>query len=319
MRVLPFTPQEAERWDALVRAAPMATFLHSRRFLSYHGDRFADASLLFVDDDAVRGVLPAALDPVDPARVVSHPGATYGGLVHDGRLHGDSVRDALAAALEHYRAQGVASMRYKPVPPIYHLSPSADDVWALHALGASRVGCALSCAIDLAGRRSPTTRRLRSRRKAERGGVDIRTDLELADFWPVLETTLRGRYATAPVHSLEEIELLHDRFPRAIRLVGGRLEGETVAGAVVFHTPRVVHVQYMAASQAGRRVGALDAVLERAIELAAEAGVRYFDLGTSMRDRGEELQVDLHRFKAEFGGGGVVYEHYDLDVRGDAP
>jgi CelD/BcsL family acetyltransferase involved in cellulose biosynthesis len=313
MRVVPFTPDDSERWDELVAQAPMATFLHTRRFLSYHGDRLQDASVLLTDEHgALRGLLPAALDPADAQRVVSHPGATYGGLVHDGGVYAEEVRDALRAVFAHYAERGLRALRYKPVPHIYHRTPSSDDVWALSALGATRVGSALSCAIDLAARRTPTQRRVRSLKKALRGGIEVSEDPVLTGaFWPVLESTLERRHSARPVHSLEEIELLRGRFPDAIRLVAGLLDGEVVAGIVLFRTPRVVHVQYMASSERGMRVSALDAVAERCIELAEDEGARYFDFGTSMEDRGDELQPGLHRFKAEFGGGGVIHESYE--------
>lgn len=320
MRASAFTADDSERWDALAARAPMATFLHTRRFLSYHGERLRDASVL-VDDErgALRALLPAARDPADPARVTSHPGATFGGLVHDGRLYAEGVRDALAAAASHYADRGAKALRYKAVPHIYHRSPSADDLWALGELGARRVGCGLSVAIDLDGRRPPSERRLRSGRRAARAGVQVDGDGRLADLWPVLEATLERRHGTRPVHTLEEIELLRDRFPAAIRSVVGRLGGaEVVAGAVLFVSARVAHVQYMASSETGMRVGALDAVLERCVDLAAEWGLRYFDLGTSMEPGGGALQSGLHRFKAEFGGGGVVHEHYELALAPEA-
>ncbi len=71
--------------------------------------------------------------------VVSHPGATYGGLVHDGSVNGDRTRDALAQVREHYAAQGLERLRYDAVPHIYHRSPSQDDIWALAELGATLV------------------------------------------------------------------------------------------------------------------------------------------------------------------------------------
>lgn len=312
MQARPFTPEDAGPWDELVARAPMATFLHTRRFLSYHEGRLTDASLLLASEDGgrLRAVLPAAIDPSEPSRVVSHPGATFGGLVHEG-LHAERVREALVSALRHYAERGLTSLRYKPVPHIYHRAPSGDDVWALADLGAVRVGCALSAAIDLGARRPPAERRVRSLRKATRAGVEAATDVPLAAFWPLLEATLERRHGARPVHTLAEIELLRDRFPETIRLVAGRLDGEVVAGVVLFATAPVHHVQYMAASEDGMRTSALDAVVERCIALAEEAGARYFDFGTSMAGGGRPLDHGLHRFKAEFGGGGVVHEVYE--------
>jgi hypothetical protein len=316
MRVTPFTPEDSARWDELVREAPMATFLHTRRFLSYHGERFRDASVLLSDDDgALRAVLPAALDPSDPGRVVSHPGLTYGGLVHDGRLNGERAHDALSAIAQHYASSGLRVLRYKPVPHIYHQVPSADDVWGLSELGGVRGACDLSCAIELAARRAPSARRARSLAKARREGVEVSDEADLDAFWPVLESTLDRRHSARPVHTLKEIELLRSRFPDEILLVVAFLEGRVVAGAVLFRAPTVTHVQYMAASEAGMHLGALDAVLERSIELAGAAGARYFDLGISPGEDRRGLNFGLYRFKSEFGGGGVVYEQYELKIQ----
>jgi hypothetical protein len=75
----------------------------------------------------------------------------------------------------------------------------------------------------------------------------------------------------------------------------------------------------MASAEDGMRIGAIDAVLERCIALAGQSNLCYFDFGTSMEDRGTRLQSGLHRFKAEFGGGGVVHEQYELALADGGP
>jgi len=42
-----YTSAQAEAWDALIAESTAGTILQTRRFLSYHGNRFADASLCF--------------------------------------------------------------------------------------------------------------------------------------------------------------------------------------------------------------------------------------------------------------------------------
>jgi hypothetical protein len=51
MRVAPYSENGSAEWDEIVGRCPMATFLHTRRFLSYHGDRFRDASLFLQDEE----------------------------------------------------------------------------------------------------------------------------------------------------------------------------------------------------------------------------------------------------------------------------
>jgi hypothetical protein len=300
----------------------MGTLLHTRRFLGYHGDRFEDASLTLRDDrDQLVGVLPAAIDRGDERLVVSHPGATFGGLVHDGSLAGPAMLDALAALARHYGDRGFDRFRYAAVPFIYHRQPSEDDLYALFRHGAERVRCDLSCAVDLEeGPPRRSSRRRRGLAKAEREGVEVAEGPELVDdLWPVVEANLGERHGARPVHSHGEMRDLLERFPDRIAVVVARHAGEPVAGVVLFDGPRVSHAQYIASSEAGNAVAALDAVFDHCLARAAGQGARYFDLGTSNRDEGRVLNDGLYGFKSQFGGGGVAYEHYELDLRTAAP
>ena len=84
-----------------------------------------------------------------------------------------------------------------------------------------------------------------------------------------------------------------------------------MAGVVLFETATVCHLQYMAATDAGRRVAALDQLLELAIT-RAQAGGRWFDFGHSHEDGGRALNAGLAFYKASFGASTVVHDHYLL-------
>src|SRR5258706_14896772 len=107
MKIRPYTGADAERWDDAVARSAAGTFLHTRRFLSYHGDRFQDCSLLCEDRKGrLIGVFPAALKPDDPACVASHPGAPYGGLLFfGGDLAAGDVEEMLGGIVDHYRSK----------------------------------------------------------------------------------------------------------------------------------------------------------------------------------------------------------------------
>jgi hypothetical protein len=315
LTVSPYEAAIDDEWDGLVNAAPMGTFLHTRRFLGYHGDRFVDRSLVLHHGSKLVGVFPAAVDPSDHRRIVSHPGITFGGLVHNGELVGAASGAAFGALRAAYAEKGFTSLCYKAVPHIYHQTPSADDVYALVQLGGRLVRCELSCAIDLSNRRTRSTRRKRGEQKAERRGVVVISGVErLPELWPVVEENLAAKLGAPPTHTLDEMRLLVSLFPESIEVVTADLEGTVVAGVILFKSPRVVHAQYIAANDAGRAVAALDAVLESSIDHATSSGVWFFDFGTSTEPGGQRLNATLYKFKSEFGGAGVVQESYELEL-----
>ncbi len=309
-----FLDGDAETWDTLCDGSLNATFLHKRLFTSYHGDRFEDKSLVIELDGKPVGVLPAARHLRDPKTVISHPGLTYGGIVHGQSLTGQRMLDALVGVAEHYKAKGFERFIYKPVPHIYHRSPAQDDLYGLFRLGAVRMRCDLSVAIDLGARLKPSSRRRRSFKKASKLIKIESENQNLPAFWDVVSDNLKRKHGASPVHSLDEITMLADRFPNEIQLYSGSCNDALAAGVLVFKTPTVWHAQYIASSAAGYETNALDAVFENIIQEAAGASMRFFDFGICNENNGLILNDDLYRFKSEFGGGGVVYEQYEIDL-----
>jgi hypothetical protein len=305
-----YEPGDAEQWDRFCADSWQGTFLHTRRFLSYHGDRFVDRSLLIEEAGRVVGLFPAA---EWAGGISSHPGLTYGGVVQAGGLRGERMIEALEAISRHYAGGGI--LRYKAVPALYHRVPAEDDLYALFRLGARRVRCDLSCTIDLARRGRIAERRRRGWRKSQTAGVVVSEEISRLDrFWEVVESNLARRHEARPVHTLEEMVRLVRLFPTAIRLLVATVGDEVIAGSLLFITPTTVHTQYIAASDEGFRLAALDAVFTEAIEFASRLGCRWFDFGTSNEQDGQFLNHGLYTFKSEFGGGGRVYETYELDL-----
>ena len=305
-----------DAWDALVDRSVNGTFLHTQRYLSYHGDRFTDVSVEVVDAGGrLVGVLPAAVDPDDEHRVISHPGITYGGVVHDGTLRGHAMIGVLRDAAQLWYASGFRSLRYKPVPHIYHRAPGGDDEYALFRLGASLGRVDLSATIDLDAATAPNRNRRRNLTKAAESGITVVSDPDaFARFWPILASNLETRFAVRPVHSLDEIEELARRFPTNISCTIALQDDAVVAGVVHYRTPRVLHPQYSASSDTGRTVGALDLLFQSAIADARTNGARYYDFGISTVDQGQVLNDSLYAFKLSFGAGGVPFLHFDLDL-----
>lgn len=312
-----YRPEHEEGWDNLVGRSCNGTFMHTRRFLSYHGNRFEDRSLILEDHRGrIRGVFPAAVEPADPKMIISHPGLSYGGLVHDSSIRGASMIAALGGITDHYRRLGYSWLRYKAVPAVYHSAPADDDLYALFRLGARRFRSDLSAAIDLSRRGRVSQRRMRSRRAAEAAGVSIEENWGQIDgFWEILEDNLAQRHDASPVHSLSEIRLLHALFRDEILLITAKIGEVLVGGVVLFTAGLTLHMQYTATTEHGREACATDLLMERAIDLARDRGLRFFDFGVSTPHGGWHLDEGLYQFKISFGAGGVVHDQYELDLQ----
>lgn len=317
--VRPYRPGlDDAAWDGLVARSVNGTFLHTRRFLSYHGNRFADRSLVVEGANGrLHGVLPAAVDPDDTTAVVSHPGITYGGLVHDGVLYGSRNLQTFEGVRRAFAADGATRFRYKPVPRIYHRVPAEDDLYTMFRLGARCARRDLSATVDLGNRRPVWKRRRQRRRAAEQAGITAMWGWDaIGDYWPIQQAVLQDRFGVAPTHTRDEIDELAKRFPTEIRLVTARLGGDVVAGGIVFSAPPVLHLQYSASNPEGRACNAIDVVVETTIDLAlaAPSTYRYYSFGISNEDGGWRLNDSLYEFKLSFGSGAVVYEQFEVDL-----
>lgn len=310
--IVPYTDTHESLWDSLCDCAGNSTLLHTRKFLSYHGARFDDASALIFESGRLVGVMPAARDLHDSTVVVSHPGATYGGIVYQGWLNGERMIEAFAQLKAYYRERGYTKLLYKPLPHGYACVPSQDDLYALFRLGAQRVRCDLSSTIRLSTRRPPSERRRRGLKKALKTVALVNGGEQLAGLWGVLAENLERKHDAAPVHSLAELTLLMERFSESIQVRCATVDNCVEAGVILFNSANVWHAQYIASSEKGYAVSALDAVFESAIDEASKAGARYFDFGTSNENDGMLLNDGLYRFKSEFGGGGMAHEYYEL-------
>lgn len=312
-----FSKDHSAQWDAFCATAPMATFLHTRRYLSYHGDRFKEQSVIVKDGDDWLGVLPAAASPSDNQAVVSHPGISYGGFIHCGALSGQRMIDAFDLVCEHYSKRQFNSFYYKCIPPIYHQTPSQDDIYALFRMNASRVRCDLSSAIDLGNRGRTSKRRQRSLKKALGTGVTVKTadNNQISGLWSVLSDNLARKHGASAVHTEAEIRQLASYFPGNIQFIVAVLDNRVEAGVALYKTATTHHAQYIASSEIGYKYALLDAVLEHSIAAAsADVNTRYFDFGISTENQGTLLNHGLHQFKTEFGSGGIAHEFYQFDL-----
>ena len=143
-----------------------------------------------------------------------------------------------------------------------------------------------------------------------KNGVTVGESSDWAGFWDVLTFNLQHKYGATPVHSLQEIELLHARFPDHIRLFTATKNGQVLGGTVLYVTPQVAHAQYISANTEGKQLRVIDALFHHILHDCSWPS-RYFDFGTSNEEGGRVLVEPLVYQKEGFGGRGICYDRYE--------
>ena len=216
---------------------------------------------MFYDGSRLLAVLPAHLSG---DKLCSHNGLTYGGLLMNRRLTVVQTLHLFRELNGYLRAESIRHVSYKCIPWIYHRLSAEEDLYALyHECRARIVTRDFATNIFLSGGMRWDRIRRRGVIRAQKAGVSIECSDDYSAFWKILTQNLLSKYSVSPVHTLQEIELLHSRFPENIRLYQAVRDGEVLGGVVLYVSFQVVHAQYSSATPEGKKMGVIDLLYNR--------------------------------------------------------
>lgn len=324
MDALPYSPDQDKAWDEFVAASRNGTFFHTRAFLAYHDpNKFLDASLIFTDGNRMVGLLPAAaIDDDGTPTLVSHPGASYGGLVLSGKEGMETTGAMVETLIACARAKGYQRIRLlRLTPPSVRRASSDDQEYWLYRHGCRVFRSELATSLFIDG--TPADEMLmrfdgkcrNMVRQAERAGIVVRETDDFTAFWSLLESMLAAKHAAKPTHTLEEILRLKNLTGDAIRLFGAYLDDRLVAGtlAISLHD-QAVYTLYMAQDYAHQKHHPLHAAVAALAGVCADEGRRVLHFGISTEDGGAIVNPGLFFFKESFGGTSVRRDSWQLDL-----
>ena len=305
IEIVRYTPEYGPAWDALVDAARNGLFQFRRDYMDYHADRFADLSALALIDGQAVALLPASIDRAT-GLATSHGGLTFGGVVVRRDLRGDVAIGAVDALLDGLAEWGARQLEVRLLPHFLASYPSAEVDYALWRRGFAMNRRDLSSVLPLHDPLVLNSSKKQAITKAVKAGLEVGGGT-LARFHALLGDVL-GRHGAVPVHRLDELERLSGKFPRDILLRSVERDGVMLAGVLVFRYPTAWHTQYMAASDDGRKFGALDLIVASLIDEARGAGAAWLSFGTSTTDQGRSLNEGLLWQKESFGARSVTHD-----------
>lgn len=297
-------------WDEFITHSKNGVFLFYRDYMEYHSDHFTDHSLLFFDNDRLIAVMPANI--VDD-RLISHGGLTFGGIISDNRMKISIMLQVFESLREHAASLGVKHVIYKAIPHIYHRIPAEEDLYALFVHNARLFRRDVSSTILLSTKPKFSKGRRGCIKKGQTRGLTVRRSDDFDTFMAIDEAHLLRKHGKRPAHTAAEIRLLADRFPENIKLFAS-YDGETMLGGVIiYESTQVAHAQYIAATDEGKEIGALDIILGYLINTYYQAK-KHFDFGISTDRKGQYLDIGLVSNKESFGARTTVYDFYEIDL-----
>jgi hypothetical protein len=310
-RVEKYTKENRLAWDTFISGAKNATFLFARDFMEYHSDRFTDYSLLVYKDDLLYAVLPAN---IVGDKLYSHKGLTYGSLVLSKSAKLLYTFEAFKALLAFLDAKAISTLELRNIPTFYNTMPSDELSYFLFKANATLIKRDALMVIDTSTKIKFQKNRREGINKAKRNGLTIAVDDNFEGFWnEILIPNLQQKHGIAPVHSLEEIQLLAAKFPDHIKQVNVYKDNVIVAGTTLFLTKTTIHPQYVSGNSDKNAFGSLDLAYDYIIN-HFDSSKRYFDFNISSEENGAALNSGLIFWKESCGARTYVADNYLIDT-----
>ncbi|WP_284653607.1 GNAT family N-acetyltransferase [Flavobacterium terrisoli] len=302
---------DAALWNAFISSAKNATFLFHRDFMEYHSDRFQDYSLMVFDEEKLYAVIPAH---VKDNQLFSHQGLTYGGFVFEAKIKLGEVIAITKSVLEFLHQNQFDRFQLKLIPGIYNSFFSEEIEYALFLTQAQLIRRDCLSVIELMKPFSFTRSRSANVRRGEKNGLTIKEELKFELFWnEILIPNLDRKRNAKPVHSVEEIIKLQQKFPKNIRHFNVYHQDKIVAGTTIFITDTVAHPQYISGNEDKNELGSLDFLYNHLIMDVFKDKI-YFDFGPSHEDDGKKISEGILFWKESFDAKTTVQDYYEIET-----
>jgi len=321
IRVVEYAPNEhKELWDSFVLRSMNGTAFHLQQFLAYHPTgKFDFHHLLFFDHERLVAVLPGGFSN-QKKKYESPLGASYGSFVVE------DIDAATALAIvwafeDHVEVLGIEEVNLTSAPVLYQPVLSQNLEFALLYCGYAYQRHYISHMTELPESGDPfdgfdpaAKRDIRSS-KSHYPGVTIEEitaehfENALEEYYPIIVSN-KARRDARPTHSLDDLKRLNELLPNLIKLWLLRLNGELIAGSLIFlPNQRVPLSFYQAMRYEFSYVRPIYLLSEVMMQWAQKNGYRYFDLGVSQDtsdDNPMTPALSLIKFKEKFNSRGIL-------------
>ncbi len=254
--------------------------------MEYHTPQFEDHSLIVESNGHWLAIFPAhQKDTI----IFSHQGLTFGGWIGSMEMTTETYEAVIAATLTYYKRAGFLGLEFKPGFYPLHLTPVDFKKFGFEKTGAKPVYL-----LDLPTMEFPKSK-MQGVKKAEKAGIYLERDGQFEPFWELLTATYEQKLGIRPVHTLIEIKKLATQ--HSILQYNVYQKNTLLAGATVYAFDDIIRTQYLAVSDEGKALGAMDFLMYHLIQ----AKVKLLDLGGVTDPRTDQPTETLSWWKKSFG------------------
>lgn len=307
--VVKYSSLYSNDWNNFVKNSKNGTFLFHRDFMEYHSDRFDDFSLMVYKKEKLLALLPAN---ISGSVIYSHQGLSYGGLILKKDIKFADVINVFSAFLKYLHRKNYKKLEVKSLPSIYSTLPNNEIDYIMFLLEGVLIRRDTLSVINQKDTIRISGNRLEGCKRGLKNDLKIIEETNFDTFWnEVLIPNLEIKYKASPVHSLNEITLLKNRFPNNIRQFNVYHYDKIVAGTTVFVTENVAHCQYISGNSNSNQLGSLDLLFEHLIKNVF-TDKAYFDFGSSNENNAKQINAGLQFWKEGFGARTITQDFYSV-------
>ena len=296
-------------WDSFIDISKNSTFLFKRDFMDYHSDRFNDYSLMVYKNSEL-----VALFPLNIVRdkVYSHQGLTYGGLIVKNGIKFLNYLELFSFLLKYFNDKSIEKIFIKQIPEIYNSNFNGELDYLAFICEAKIHRRDIISVIDMKNENKLSRDRIQGYKRGLKNKLEIKEDDNFDKFWnSILIPTLSNKHSVSPTHRLDEIRKLKRAFDSNIKQYNVYHDGQIVAGATIFITKNVVHVQYIGSNSDKNSLGSLDFLFYKLIN-EFFCDYDYFDFGNSHEQHGMKINKGLNYWKEGYGARSLIQDYYEI-------
>ena len=311
LKIRLYDPTLKPVWDNFLENCKNATFLFKRDFMDYHKNRFEDFSIMIYNGNKLIALVPGN---IDLNNVYSHQGLTYGGILVQSDSKFTEYLEIFSEVLRFLKKKSINSLCVKQIPTIYNFNFNDELDYLSFVTDSKNYRKDIISVINLQSDFKIAKDRINGYKRGLKNLLEFREAHDFDDFWnELLIPNLAKKYSVNPVHSLDEIGLLKNRFKSNIRQFNVYKENKIVAGTTIFQSKNVVHVQYTASNSKKNILGSLDFLFYKLIT-DVYSKHKYFDFGTSNERDGKKINQGLMYWKEGFGARSLTQNFYKFDI-----